>query len=222
MANNAVLEYLNLICETKHSTKHHFFADKKSFDAPHGVATLAGRRIPVSSDIRMQRASFSIDEGDFVNSSPIDLASISPTIEQVLPIHDILKDIYQADLEGNVAYFEPLLLHYWQLQRLLEMVRCNTKLLALPANLRTNLSKIEQLRAEITRDTHPDTRRAKERAISDLERSNLRIQEEINLEKTALKNGERLQDQENIQAVLVLATLLNVILSQMYVNTDAV
>lgn len=206
MASNAILGYLDLICRTKYSTKHNFFANKKSFDPIDQSSTsrlTAGYRTPP----RRYNSSRAITD------SPIDISASPRNLPNDLPIHLILKDIYWAILAKNNQYFEPMIIHYWQLLRLLEILRCNTKLLSLRSKQGANFEQIEQLRKEIA-DTHPDLRhtlRAREQEIQALERSNAKIQSKLNVELVALRNGQRPQDQENLQAVLVLSTLLNVI-----------
>lgn len=213
MANNAVLEYLDLICSTKYSTKHNFFSNKKSF-APIIPTSNPASAVPRTPPSR-HNSSRSDSIVDFISTSPVSSSPEGIGIQE-LPIHLILKDIYAAAASNNAKYFEPLILHYWQLQRLLEILRCNTKILSLSANQYTNKTDITKLHKEISA-THPDMRhilRAKEKEIEALERSNIDIQNELDGEILALRNGQRPQDKENIQAVLVLSTLLNVVFRQ--------
>lgn len=205
MINNAVLGYVDLICRTKYSTKHTFF-NKKSFDPITVLPNSTSSSTIYKTPPRRQNSN-ARDSVDLF----IEIGSGSPESIQELPIHLILKDIYAAMSDHDTTYFEPMILHYWQLQRLLEILRCNTPLLALPAAQRSNNVKIEQIRKEIGNSTHPDIRRRKEIEIQNLERANERIREEIVQEELAIKNNQRSQDKENLQAVLVLSTLLNIV-----------
>lgn len=187
---NVVLKYIDLICSTRYSNKHSFFSTQKSFKSldpsPRSITSMS-------------------------NDSPVDIGSESSNQAQDLPIHEILKDIYVAVKSNNTEYFEPMILHYWQLQRLLEILRCNTQVLFLPAQQRINNAKINQLREDIRQGLHPDICRAKEQTIQRLEQENVDIQTQLEVEKEALRQHKHPQDQDNIQAVLVLSTLLKII-----------
>lgn len=202
MSENAILGYLNLICGTKYHTRNAFFADKLSFDD--SVMT------PLRSSTSSSSSSPDRNNHQFV---PLQLDG-SPT--QVLPIHDILFEIEKHarartpdELNAAANFFEPMILDYWQLTRLLDVLRTSTKILQLPAQHRANVGKIKQLRLRQTKATYDVEQENIEREIVKLQADDDKVMAEIEQERQTLATNAIAKD--NIQAALVVSTLLNVI-----------
>lgn len=136
---------------------------------------------------------------------------VDPSLD--LPIQAILLGIHDAADLGNAKFFEPFILHYWQLVRLLDSVRCNTPLLqqhaAFQATIKTNSVQIKALHAMLRREARGFQRGQIQRKIYKLIEANRNIQIKIAQDQTAMRDNP--QFKENIQTVLVLTTLLNVI-----------
>ncbi len=211
MADNSVLAYLDLICGTKYATKNSFFSDKKYFTEQKRITT------PLLCDGVRASSSSSNNFDDFelirVQSSDNSLpAAPSPQ----LPIHSILRDIQKLahartdeELQHAAEFFTPLVLHHWQLSRLLNVVRCNNPILKRLDKQRKNIAKKRELQLAIAKHTYLfDTTVASHRAeINRLNAENERINAELEKEKRTRK----LETSEGLQAALLLATLLNVV-----------
>lgn len=196
MANNAVLGYLDLICRTKHTTRHSFFEHRQSF-----VAKSVAETLP-SPDRHSSTGLFA--EG--ISISP------KPSFSEDLPIHDILLHILEEQKAHHSEFFAPLMLHHWQLVRLLNILRCNTPILtthsAYRAKLVANTEKIAELTTSITNYTRDDVE-ALRTEINLLEAANVDLQQKIAQERDEIRNNGQVK--ETIQAVLVLSTLLNIV-----------
>ena len=133
-----------------------------------------------------------------------------------LPIHEILLQIHTAADLGDAELFEPFILHYWQLVRLLDSVRCNTPLLqqhaGYQATMKTNGVQLKALDARLSPQVQGFQRRQIQRKIYKLREVNRSIQIKIDQDQNAMRDNQ--QFKENIQTVLVLTTLLNVIFRQ--------
>ncbi|MBP6918082.1 MAG: hypothetical protein KBB94_04130 [Legionellaceae bacterium] len=208
MANNAVLGYLDLVWRDRKSTGVSFFEQNKSF-APAASASVptqlaqASQSPPRMGLSRLSSSSFSISPIHFTDSPPQQSYAN-------LPIHTILLALQVAENGEDADFFEPFVLHYWQLQRLLDVMRCSTPILALPATQRANLAKIKTLDGEIRAEQSPDKRRAMESRVRELELINRTLHDKVQAERTEMAQGRRPEDLENVQAVLVLSRLLNI------------
>lgn len=213
MSDNAILGYLDLVWRVRNTTKRSFLDQKKSFNLPKtSIASSSSAEAMFQTPPRGIQPNRSSSSTGF-NMTPIDLNNASPDqTKNDLPIHDILLEIQTAVLGADAEFFEPFILHHWQLQRLLDMIRCNTKLLSLPTIQRANSAKIHSLRLEVSKEgLSPEKIQNLEKQLQEIEGKNQAIIAEIAAEKAALEAGNRPQDQESIQAALVLSTLLNVV-----------
>ena len=208
MASNAVLGYLDLVWRDRKSTGVSFFEHNKSF-APAASASVPTQLAQASqSPPRMGLSKFS--SGNF-SISPIHFTDFPPQQPSAgLPIHTILLALQEAENRGDADFFEPFVLHYWQLQRLLDVIRCSTPILALPATQRANLAKIKTLEGEIRAEQSLDKRRAMESRVRELELINRALHKKVQAERTEMAQGHRPEDLENVPAVLVLSRLLNI------------
>jgi hypothetical protein len=167
---------------------------------------------------RLHVYSRSFSDGGF-NNSPVEIgssadrsspdAATSPPVD--LPIHTILLDIYKAAKDNDAEFFEPFVLHYWQLQRLLDGLRCNTPILRLPSLQRANDTKILDLRSAYDSEVSLEKKAGLEIALHKLEAENSKIAADLAQAKQDLEQGLAAKDKDNIQAVLVLSTLLNIV-----------
>lgn len=212
MASSVVLGYLDLVWRSRNTTQPSFFELKKSFE----TSPQLGPELPPSFQTPLRIPSLKRSVSNVVSESPIDLAPSSSSDEllDLLPIHEILLEIQDAAARGDAKFFEPYILHYWQLQRLLDAVRCNTKVIALPAEQRACDAKIHKLRLDITEESVPSKRRSMEAKVRELDIKKQAIEAELSLERDALERGLRDKDKDNIQSVLVLSSLLNVVFRQ--------
>ena len=188
MPNSAILGYLDRVSRTKYRAQSAFFENRTMLGSP--LLTLEGRPV------------------------------------QNLKIHDLLRDIEKHvaaiekherrdtdmnadDLKKAAAFFEPLVLHHWQLERLLNVLRCHTDIFKLAAKKRECRSKLDKLVKE-SPNTHIPFLQDK-------------LTRDITAQQLALESANTQYDQAhlamlsdektraNIQEALVLATLLNVI-----------
>lgn len=209
MPNNAVLGYLDLVWRERNSAGDSFFGQNKSFSlgTPLQVGSATQQTLPPLDLLRDSSSSISV-------SSPVNISESPLHVDSNLPIHAILLEIQRAEQQADAHFFAPFVLHYWQLQRLLDVVRCSTPVLALPAIKRTNETKIQTLRLAIMEETSPVKRRAMESRVAELETMNHALTDKVEVERQAMVRGERKEDLDNIQTVLVLSRLLNVVFRQ--------
>ena len=205
MARNAVLGYLDLVWRDRKPTGVSFFEQNKSFVLEAQAPTqlrLAIQSSPRRGIARNSSSNFSI--------SPFDVTDSPPQSAADLPIHAILIELQAAEQQANAEFFGPFVLHYWQLQRLLDLMRCSTPILALPATQRANVAKINMLNREISEEMSPDKRRVMQSRVRDLEQINRALHDKVQAERAEMAQGKRPEDLENVQAVLVLSRLLNI------------
>ncbi|NDH67956.1 MAG: hypothetical protein EBY22_08675 [Gammaproteobacteria bacterium] len=206
MANNPVLRYLNLVWKDRKSTGVSFFEQNQSFDSE--VSALVPTQPAQASPPRIGLSSGS---SNGFSISPIHFTDSPPQQSYAnLPIHTILLALQAAENGVNADFFEPFVLHYWQLQRLLDVMRCSTPILALPATQRANVAKINMLNREISEEMSPDKRRVMQSRVRDLEQINRAFHDKVKAERAEMAQGKRPEDLENVQAVLVLSRLLNI------------
>lgn len=209
MPNNAVLGYLDLVWRERNPVGDSFFGQNKSFSLV--TSPQVGSAIPQTpprlSQLRHSSSSISV-------SSPVNISESPLHFDSDLPIHAILLEIHTAEQQADAGFFAPFVLHYWQLQRLLDVVRCSTPVLALPAIRRTNSTKIQALTLAISKEASPVKRRAMEIRVAELETMNRTLADRVGVERQAMVDGEREEDLDNIQTVLVLSRLLNVVFRQ--------
>jgi hypothetical protein len=205
MARNAVLGYLDLVWRDRKPTGVSFFEQNKSFVLEAQAPTqlrLAIQSSPRRGIARNSSSNCSISSFDVTDSPPQSAAD--------LPIHAILIKLQAAEKQANAEFFGPFVLHYWQLQRLLDVMRCSTPILALPATQRANVAKINMLNREISEEMSPDKRRVMQSRVRDLEQINRALHDKVKAERAEMAQGKRPEDLENVQAVLVLSRLLNI------------
>lgn len=192
MPNNAVLEYLDSVSRLRYQTHSDFFAQRKSFAQPENHNANSNEQIQ-----------------NLLN----------------LPIHNLLRDIEkkviaiekhergdadksEADLADAAQFFEPLILHYWQLVRLLDGLRCNTPIFPLSAKKRMLEDKAKGLREKLV-NLSGQARVSIENDLAELERDLVDVRDHLHRTQESMKDD--VAAQENVQAALVLASLLNVV-----------
>ncbi|MCR9191710.1 MAG: hypothetical protein NXI01_03535 [Gammaproteobacteria bacterium] len=148
---------------------------------------------------------------------------------KTLPIHEILSEIQQhliditedeaeadaSDVRRAAVYFTPLVLHYWELLRLAEMLRCQIKeSLAKPYQLHCLQEKCNRLEQKL-QDIGPDSKEYPALMVdkSELERDMNVLKQEIS-KRAAESKEEQLAVKEALQSALVLTTVLNIVLRQ--------
>lgn len=188
MPTNAILGYLDLISRTKYRANSPFFQNRTTLTSP---------RLP----------------------------AIAP-VAQGLPIHTLLGDIEKhvkeiekheqqdpsrsdAALRDAAKFFEPLMLHHWQLVRLLNVLRCHTSIFQLAAKDRDYAKKVEALRLKIFNTQDAFFLEEMNADLVILEQKHAEARRQYETAHADMLNNE--ETKANIQAALVLSTLLNVI-----------
>lgn len=188
MHSSAILEYLVRVSRTKYQAQSAFFENRTTLDSPQ--LPLAG---PLVQNLKIHHL----------------LRGIEKHVAAIEKHERLDPDRSVDDLKQAAAFFEPLVLHHWQLERLLNVLRCHTDIFKLAAKKRECRSNLEKLQKEI-RNTRSTFLVSKLR--QDIEEQKLSINlanAEYERAHTAMQNDEKTQ--ANIQEALVLATLLNVI-----------
>ena len=193
MPSSAILGYLDLVSRTKYQAQNMLFADKTTLDSPQ----------------------LSLVDQPVMKLKIHDLLSDIEKHVAAIEKHERLdSDRSSSDLEQAAAFFEPLVLHHWQLERLLNVLRCHTDIFKLAAKKRECRSKLEKLQKEIGNARNPPLASKSQKSRKGLEESKcsnalLLATKEYEKARKAMKDDKKTQ--ANIQEALVLATLLNVI-----------
>lgn len=192
MPNNAVLEYLDSVSRLRYRTHSDFFSQRKSFAQPEN-----------------HNANFNEQFQNLLN----------------LPIHNLLRDIEKkviaiekhergdadksdVDLADAAQFFEPLILHYWQLVRLLDGLRCNTPILPLSAKNRMLEDEAKALQEKLV-NLSEQTGESIRKELAALEIKHAVVRSDLHSAQENMKHD--VTARENVQAALVLASLLNVV-----------
>lgn len=192
MPRNAILGYLDLVSSTRYQTHHTFFEHRNSFAQP-----------------EHSHVNFPQQVQDLLN----------------LPIHSLLVDIEkkviaierheagdthksEQDLADAAQFFEPLILHHWQLVRLLDGLRCNTPIVPLSAKNLMFEDKAKSLRDKLA-NLSGQARVPLQNDLDELEAEHAVVRSNLQRARQAMQQD--VAAQENVQAALVLASLLNVV-----------
>lgn len=215
MADNSILSYLNLVCGTKYATKNSFFNDKKYFTEERRITNHSSNSSFDGIIGSSSNSSNNFDNFELIRVQSRDMSPPAAPPPQ-LPIHIILRDIQKhanartdEELQHAADFFTPLVLHYWQLSRLLDVVRCNNPILKCLDKKRKNIAKKQKLKDEITNHTCLFEATVASHK-SEIMRLNAEIIE-INIELKHEQDDRSIETSESLQAALVLATLLNVV-----------
>ena len=188
MTRSTVLGYLDKVARTKYHVRHNFFQDKINLTIP----------------VQDADAAYVYD----------------------LPVHEILREIERhvgaiekheqqspdrndGDLREAAKFFEPFVLHHWQLVRLLNELRCTMPILQLRADIRKIAKKIAKLELKLRNTSAPSLLEEIHDELAKLRPEALLLKAEYEAEL-----GRILQDENTkiaLQEALVVATLLNVV-----------
>ncbi len=188
MPNSAILGYLDRVSRTKYRAQSAFFENRTTLDSP--LLPLEG---PPVQNLKIHGL----------------LRDIEKHVAAIEKHERRDTDMNAYDLKQAAAFFEPLVLHHWQLERLLNVLRCHTDIFKLAAKKRECRSKLDKLVKE-SPNTHIPF--LKDKLTRDIAAQRQAL-ESANT-KYVQAHLDMLSDEKtkaNIQEALVLATLLNVI-----------
>ena len=206
MPNNAILSYLDLVWRERNSPGDSFFGHNQSFSQEIPPSAIS----PILQTPQRVLSRHSSSSSGYLSGSPVNTDS-PPHLDTDLPIHAILLELQRVEQDADAEFFAPFVLHYWQIQRLLDVLRCSTPVLACPAIQRNNAAKIQALELAITKERSPAKQSAMKQTVIELERENRALKTRFEVEKQAMIDGHRELEKDNIQSALVLARLLNIV-----------
>ena len=193
MAKNVGLEYLDLVWRDRNPNKGSCFPTLNKFDAPIQAQNC---HTPLRKSSR---------SSEFVCDAPSN---------EILTIHVILEAIQNAEQELDADFFKPFVLHYWQLQRLLDVLRCSTPVLGLPAQLKSYDAKLQKLAQAKNDETCPAKIEVMQQEYLKLEAAKNELEKNYQDAEEALFNGQSPEDKDNIQLVLIISLILELSLRQ--------
>jgi len=240
MTTSSVLGYLGAIYSKESPDTQRVktcFEREKSFDAlSNGVSSstspvtlFSGRESPSRRQESDLAARSSESNSGYFLSLPSTLSDHTESFsdDQQLPIHKILFEIQQhlinvtddetaADpsaMKESAVYFTPLVLRYWELLRLAEILRCQIKeSLAKPYQLHCLQAKLERLEKKLEEvepnsTEHTAFRTDKLVVEGDIEQ----LKKEI-CRQSVESTKNQAATKEALQSALVLTTALNIVL----------
>lgn len=189
MVSSAILKYLDRVSQTKYQAKSVFFQDRTDLNNPE--PSLAS---PCVQHLKIHEL----------------LSGIEKHVAAIEKHERLAPDKNLDDLKDAAAFFEPLVLHHWQLERLLNVLRCHTDIFKLAAKKRECGRNLATLHKELSNTSISCLRKKQlEQDIEEQKSALTLANKKYEAAHQAMKGDKKRQ--ANIQEALVLATLLNVI-----------